>query len=321
MKKYITLIKRECWENKFSIFLVPAVLVVLSIGLLLLADFTYPDDTKCIAEGDTIHCDSAGGMNAGVAGESMADAVVRLQENSGESTAVYEIAIASIGFPFFILMLLVMASYLLSSLSDDQKDKSVMFWNSLPISHTETVLSKWFCASVFIPMVTIVAIAITQIVAMIILSAANPENIEKQVSVWGSVSLLSIWGAYLVNYLVFTVSSMAVIGLMLCVSATTAPPNLLLLVVVISIIALEYIVFGQHGGLSHLFTTLPVTSTTLFGYDFDALSGVLTSGDIYTPLTGVALNTVSGKNLWLALVVGIALIVAAINLRKYRTAM
>ena len=53
---------------------------------------------------------------------------------------------------FALLGLLVGWAYVLSALYQERKDRSILFWLSLPLSNTETVLAKWLYGWILLPM-------------------------------------------------------------------------------------------------------------------------------------------------------------------------
>ena len=53
---------------------------------------------------------------------------------------------------FGLLGLLVGWAYVLSALYQERKDRSILFWLSLPLSNTETVLAKWLYGWILLPM-------------------------------------------------------------------------------------------------------------------------------------------------------------------------
>ncbi|ROQ21744.1 ABC-2 type transport system permease protein [Marinimicrobium koreense] len=55
---------------------------------------------------------------------------------------VLRAALAAIAIPFILTLLLVSQVYLLGSLYSDRRDKSILFWKSLPVSETRVVLTK-----------------------------------------------------------------------------------------------------------------------------------------------------------------------------------
>lgn len=52
---------------------------------------------------------------------------------------------------FGLLGLLVGWAYVLSALYQERKDRSILFWLSLPLSNTETVLAKWLYGWILLP--------------------------------------------------------------------------------------------------------------------------------------------------------------------------
>lgn len=64
---------------------------------------------------------------------------------------------------FLILMLFVSFNYLLGSLYQDRKDRSILFWKSLPVSEWQEVLCKLAVASVLTPLAFLAASILTQL--------------------------------------------------------------------------------------------------------------------------------------------------------------
>ena len=119
MRAYFALAKREIWEHK-SLWIVPAVIGGLGIvfalygfGALLLA----AHQGMININGDITGVNSVEGVRAFIFG--------------------------SAAF-FNTVMLFMVWFYLMDTLHADRKDRSVLFWKSLPLSDTTTVLSKLF---------------------------------------------------------------------------------------------------------------------------------------------------------------------------------
>lgn len=71
---------------------------------------------------------------------------------------------------FHQIMFLVVVFYLAGSLYDDRRDRSILFWKSLPLSDRMTVASKILTACVAAPVVYLAGIALTQLVLVLIAS-------------------------------------------------------------------------------------------------------------------------------------------------------
>ena len=65
--------------------------------------------------------------------------------------------------PLYLAALVTLFFYLLSSLYDERKDRSILFWKSLPVSDTATVLSKLLVALVVVPLGVFVAAIVTDL--------------------------------------------------------------------------------------------------------------------------------------------------------------
>jgi ABC-2 type transport system permease protein len=166
------LVKREYWENKGGIFWAQAIVglafaVILTIGIAL------------IATGIT----HSGGMNIdGVSVREMSGAMT--QENRIEAAAHISMAYLPITGLLLVVMAFVVFFYSLSSLYDDRKDKSVLFWKSMPTSDTQTVLSKLFTILVITPLVPL---AVGLLVSTLVIIVINIAALFLGVNLFGAV--------------------------------------------------------------------------------------------------------------------------------------
>jgi ABC-2 type transport system permease protein len=67
-----------------------------------------------------------------------------------------------------LILILVTYNYLLGSLYDDRKDRSILFWRSMPVSEWEEVLSKMAVAMLAAPLVYIAVSIVFQLVAVLL---------------------------------------------------------------------------------------------------------------------------------------------------------
>ena len=74
------------------------------------------------------------------------------------------IAYAGLALVVYMVMGIVAFFYALDSLYADRRDRSVLFWKSLPLSDAETVLSKFTVAVIVIPLVAFVGALLAQFV-------------------------------------------------------------------------------------------------------------------------------------------------------------
>ncbi len=97
-------------------------------------------------------------------------------------------------FVFFVLvMTIVTVIYLLGAMYHDRKDRSVLFWKSMPVSEWQDVLIKMAVAAILIPLITLVVAAITQVLSLLLMMLLvwrldfNPID-----TVWNNVHLLDV---------------------------------------------------------------------------------------------------------------------------------
>jgi ABC-2 type transport system permease protein len=135
MNHYLWLVRREFWENR-AIWILP---VALGGTLVIAALF-------------------------GHIGFSLPNPPTQ----SRSAAAMGLFAFAAL---FYVVMAIYSSWYLLDCLYADRKDKSVLFWKSLPLSDSATVLSKVFVALVAIPAVYFAVANVTSVVVAIVTSA------------------------------------------------------------------------------------------------------------------------------------------------------
>ena len=80
---------------------------------------------------------------------------------------------AILGIPFLFLNLVlgvVVFLYGIDALYAERKDKSILFWRSMPVTDTETVISKLITAVVAAPLITTAIVIATQVVLLVLVS-------------------------------------------------------------------------------------------------------------------------------------------------------
>jgi ABC-2 type transport system permease protein len=229
----------------------------------------------------------------------------------------------------FIVLAFVVFFYCLGALYDDRKDRSVLFWKSLPLSDRETVLSKVASALLVAPVIAVGAALATMVGFLVVLSGAvllhggNPLTL-----VWGPASPLTVAGQMVVMIPVYALWALPTAGwLLLCSSWAKSKPFLWALM-----IPLFAGIFVTWFDLMHLFnlesgwfwknvvgrallSVAPgswISATHMpgnFGGDnpLDTLAAVRT--------TYAVLAT---PQLWIGAVAGVAMIIGAIRLRRWR---
>jgi ABC-2 type transport system permease protein len=201
MNRLLALVKREYWENRGALRTTPLVIGALYIAFLLMSIFT------------TAHFDNEM--------YTFREAVRLLAQQPAEFRATHghEVLLGSSLF-FTMVLSFVVFFYLLGSLYDDRKDRSILFWKSLPASDTLTIASKLLTAMVLAPVIFWVTFVLTQIVMAVIASIMVLSVGENPWTLFLSViNPFKAWVLVLASYLAASVWFLPVYGWLLLVSA------------------------------------------------------------------------------------------------------
>jgi ABC-2 type transport system permease protein len=296
MNTAIWLVRREFWENR-AIWLIPAVLG----GLLTLAALF-------------------GGYHV-VGAEDLT--TVRSVVQAGALDGMIMIAMT-----FFIVMAIYSTWYLLDCLYADRKDRSILFWKSMPISDTATVSAKLGTALILIPLVYFAFADLTTLLMAFIISVRASAFVG--ISLWHGDLWLQIQVLWL--YLIATTAIwyLPVAGWLLAVSAWAKRAVILWALLPPLALALAERVFLG----SHVIARQLAARIGLGGYSSHAMQ--------YTPGAGNWITTEIGRHAtidspaslyrflnpggflsspatWIGVAAGAALVVCAIQLRIRRT--
>ena len=157
MNKITWLIKRELWEHRDGFVFAPAIVALLLVAVM----------AAWVFAGVVLH----GNMHLSLNGVEINISNTQLAATQLDALR----ASFGVGFSFISILLLglngfVVFFYCLGSLFDERKDRSILFWKSLPVSDAMTVVSKVLTATVVAPLITI-AITTSTVIILLILAA------------------------------------------------------------------------------------------------------------------------------------------------------
>jgi ABC-2 type transport system permease protein len=164
---FVTLMKREFWEHK-ALWAAP----LIYSGLFLCATVVGAlfSDGRVKFDGDP------GEMQFG---------------GKGMTVGVYGVALQ-----LFVVAGIVIGIYLLDCLYAERKDRSILFWKSLPVSDQQTVLAKFVVALVVVPLgVYLLALMLSPIVYGI--ATASLKNFAQLTGGWSLGSWVAAQGTLL----------------------------------------------------------------------------------------------------------------------------
>lgn len=302
IQSQIALLQRELWEHR-AIYVAPIIVAVLmTLGALT----------------GQVSVNGAEHVEAGIVGAS------NMPENA--RAAVLSGIMIGLSTTFIFAMSILTIFYALDSLYAERKDRSILFWRSMPVTDSETVVSKLLTALLVIPLVTFALILVTHIAVFLIgsvwigIRGGNPWHL-----IWGSVPFFDNWTATLVFLLALPLWLSPFVGWFLFVSAFTKRSPFLTAFLPLAILPLlEKMLFNTAVFAEAFFVRsvkLPLfidlhTMKRLFeeGEDFAMVADAKLSLLGLMDIGGFLLN----PGLWLGLVVCGLLTAAAIYVRRYR---
>ncbi len=298
---HIALIKREIWEHR-SIWVTPAAIAsIVSLGVLAMLVF---------ASGYAAELDVAifGAQN--IAGDA---------ERKAALTGFF----LGTSWIFVIALAILTVFYSLDSLYAERKDKSILFWRSLPVTDAETVVSKLITAVFVLPTVTVLGIIGTHLINLIVTSIwVSMKGADGGALIWGSVALFDNWAAAFIVVIATGIWMSPFIGWFLLVSAyTKRSPLLMAFLPLILIGLLEPIILRTHMFAENVLARgdgLPIFRTVDVDRFFDEEEWRLGDGatSLLQHLDVAQFLTSSGT--WAGIVVCGLLSMAAIYVRRFR---
>lgn len=209
MNQLPMLLKREYWEHRTTFLYLPAVMSMLFIGILLFGSFVI----------------QSGFVNVSIDSEQHRDGKHQTEEFRADGASVLEIFGQRInqfaGQPFsereqvlnqvyfstssvmFAVLWFVVVFYFINCLYDDRKDRSILFWKSLPVSDAMTVVSKLIAGLIVAPLIFLVFTMINNVALLFVSSIASLGNdIDIFSTLWAPANIIGRWVSF-VGYLLF----------------------------------------------------------------------------------------------------------------------
>jgi ABC-2 type transport system permease protein len=156
MNTFKWLVKRELWEHRGAFVWAP---IVVAIAVVVLISVTSLVAMSSVETSLTID---------GVKKARLADWLSNNPDGVGRALSL---GYFSLAMPAFYTATFCIFFFCLSALYDDRRDRSIFFWKSLPISDTQTVLSKVTIALFIAPLIAfsvgMIAAALLTIMALV----------------------------------------------------------------------------------------------------------------------------------------------------------
>jgi len=314
MNQFITLLKREFLEHRSIFLFVPAAISIFLVLMMALSVFVVnmeigDDPDTNISIGDRRH-ETRDEERFDSNGDSKVFASVRdiytmkIQELAATDREYREEQISrflmGLSAPVQVVLMFVIFFYLLGSLYEERKNRSILFWKSMPVSDLSVICSKLTSGLIVAPAIALVCIAFAQISALVMASVLGAmADTEIWSVIWSPANLFSHWGHMTGFFMVQVIWSMPLFCWVLLVSAfARSIPLIWVIGVPIAVVIAEQILF-PFDWFSDFFTrhSQPYGGLQMGAANMD---------------TTLIVDMLSDMDLWLGILVGVAFIAGAV---------
>src|SRR6266481_1879783 len=270
---------RELWENR-SIYVAPVLVAIVVLFGFLVSTIGLPERRRAVLLLDPAKARAA-------------------------IEAPYNVAAIMLIFTAFI----VGVFYCLDALHGERRDRSILFWKSLPVSDRTTLLSKATIPLVALPLVTFAIIVATRLVMLLWTSVLLITHGMSPGSTWTNFNLFQQSFILLYGLIAIALWHAPIYGWALLISGWARRATFLWAVVpFLAIGFFEKITFGTSHFGSMLKHRVMGFAPKAFAFNMHSIDS--------PQLTPV--RYLSTPGLWLGLIFAAAFVAAAVRLRRYR---
>ncbi len=296
------LLQRELWEHR-GIYVAPIVIAILmTLGAL----------TGQVSVNGIQHVD------VGIVGAS------NLPENA--RAAMISGIMIGLSTTFVFAMWILTIFYALDSLYAERKDRSILFWRSIPVTDSETVISKLLTAALVIPLVSFALVLITHLAVFLIGSVwvgvrgGNPWHL-----IWASAPFFDNWTATLIFMFALPLWLSPFIGWFLFVSAFTKRSPFLTAFLPLAVLPLLEKMIFDTAVFAEAFFVRSVKMPLFI--DLQTMERLFEEGEHFAMVADAELSLLGlmdiggfllSPGLWIGIVVCALFTAAAIYVRRYR---
>ncbi len=309
MKTFQALVKREILDGKNGYIWAPIVLAVVTVVLLVISVAGFGNMIE-------IH-----GMEREGIG-SFGDALNKLSEKEPDQIgAAVTIGYWSMGSLPWIAFPFVVFFSLLSSLYEERRDRSILFWKSMPVADWMEVLAKLFVPVVVVPFIFMGVVIASQLTIAFFLSIISLFQGGPVLDLWPLGLMMGTWFTGLGSYFVYVLWLLPILSWVLLVSSyANRLPFLWAVLLPIVLAVSEELFFNTHtiarwiaiqlGGWMELALGNFANDTLIHGPK-DMLDFIMGP-----PQMEALTFTLGSMQFWSGLVIAAAFVYGAIEIRK-----
>lgn len=274
-RPFLTLVRRELWEHG-SLVWAPLAMALMIIVVSLVSgmvkgsvDFDLGEDRP----------------------------LPELFGDAEKQRGIFTLVMAGLVLPQLLVAFVVVFFYLLDCLFTERRDRSILFWKSLPVSDAKTVLSKLFVALVAVPLWSWALSLVVGLVVFGVVAAQVSGTPAAGLGTWHGGTWLTVQAAMLGKLAIGVLWYLPVAGWLLLVSVLAKRAPFLWATLPFLVLSLaERIALGSN-------VVGALVAQRLFGFreEVSLMSEF--------PL-------LASPGLWIGVAVGAALVYAAIRVRR-----
>jgi len=311
MNNMIWLIRREIWENR-SLWIAP--LVVAGV-ILVIAAFggIHVGENDNFWFGSADHGDQMSAEDRENIRQAMSTA------GADKKQLIYAITLSTFTGVQFFSMFIVLFFYLLDSLLAERKDRSILFWKSLPVSDTQVVLSKLLTAAVVVPVFVLLVSSVLQVLFAGVWSLRfGGTVIGDALMAWDGATWIKLQASFLLLLVIGILWYLPLVAYLMVISVW-ARRNAFLWAVLppLSILAIEGLILHSHNfgnflgrRLIGMFQLMELGG----GSSFEGSDHLPTVAEVFEHVSSVFIS----HETWLGVLVAAVMIFGAIRIRRYR---
>jgi ABC-2 type transport system permease protein len=239
---------------------------------------------------------------------------VQEPEFKEKASVAFEGMFAALTVPFHLTLSIVLVVFFLGAIFDERKDRSILFWKSLPVSDTQSVLGKLLLALVVAPAVTALVAGLTHVAVLLYATVwLKGAGLKDAGFIW---TASAPWVAPFKFLLLAWANMLWILPIYawcLFCSAWTRMRPLLIAVLVPGLVYIAASWVKWIAGVS-------LGVDRFISFFVERFPGLVYPFGINTtsrgPVGGDPYKVLGSTDLWLGLALGLALIVGAIYLRK-----
>jgi len=318
MNRLKWLIRREFWENRGGFFWAP----VIGGGLFVLLNIMMM----------AVALAAAGRAHIQIGMLKLDTVISNMPPEAMRATATgVDLTVLMISSMIALISAVVVFFYCLGSLYDDRRDRSVLFWKSLPLSDQATVLSKAFSALLLAPAIGLLAgiataIALLLMVGLffafhgqnffgIIFLQANP--LRSILLALASLPISALWALPTVGWLMLCSAWARTKPFLWAVGTPIAAGVLVSWFDIMQRLGTPDVWFWKHVVGRLLLSVVPGTWLSEAQWaGIERIQGPEQLAEFIN--LGTLYSSLASPNIWIGAVAGAAMIFASVYLRRWR---